>query len=89
MNKERKCEFGLCAFENSNACQVVDTCKQCDYGKLVMLRLPKKPREHYNWGDLSPRERFEVDRWYCGVCARPLDESGKYCAGCGQKIDWA
>lgn len=85
---KHKCEFGLCAFENSGACQVVDTCKECDYGRLVMLRLPKIPREHYNWGDLSEEERAVAFQWFCTSCDSGLDESFKFCPNCGQKIRW-
>ena len=82
-----KCEFGLCAFENTGACQVVNTCKECDYGKLVMKEIPKKPL---------------IERWnpaLCPSCNAYLSESigdGYYkhwdsldrCPECNQKLTW-
>jgi hypothetical protein len=47
-----------------------------------------KPREHYNWCDLSAEARVENDRWFCGNCDGALAENYTYCPHCGQKLNW-
>ncbi len=61
-----------------------------DYTIIAALdkQMPKKPKEHYNWGDFSEDEKLENSRWVCENCQHPLDESWAFCAGCGQKLDW-
>lgn len=51
-------------------------------------QVPKKPREHYNWVDLTEEERQETARWYCKSCDSAVEESYSYCCNCGQKLDW-
>lgn len=51
-------------------------------------QIPKKPREHYNWVDLTEEERQETARWYCKSCDSAVEESYSYCCNCGQKLDW-
>jgi len=52
-------------------------------------QIPKKPREHYNWVDLTEEERQETARWYCKSCDSAVEESYSYCCSCGQKLDWS
>lgn len=47
-------------------------------------QIPKKPREHYNWCDLTTDDF----RWYCKNCDNNLDETEKHCPNCGQCLDW-
>ena len=85
MKKTKKCEFGLCAFENTGACQVVNTCKECDYGKLAIRALDTTRwlEQDSNWS-----------LWMCEQCGYEFNlESGtpeenqiNYCPQCGRKI---
>ena len=52
-------------------------------------QIPKKPREHYNWCDLSEDEKLETPRWYCESCDGAIKENYSYCHDCGQAIDWS
>jgi hypothetical protein len=51
-------------------------------------QVAKKPREHYNWCDLSEDEKLETPRWYCESCDGVIEENYSYCHDCGQAIDW-
>ncbi|WP_418223557.1 hypothetical protein [Clostridium isatidis] len=51
-------------------------------------QVAKKPREHYNWCDLSEDEKLETQRWYCESCDGAIKENYSYCHDCGQAIDW-
>lgn len=51
-------------------------------------QIPKKPNEHYNWGDLLEDEKKENSRWFCVECFRDIEESYSYCPYCGQKLAW-
>jgi len=48
----------------------------------------KKPRENYNWCDLSVKEKNDSSRWFCGTCDGHLEEHFDYCCWCGTKINW-
>lgn len=52
-------------------------------------QIPQKPREHYNWCDVSIDKRREEFQWFCRKCQRGLDESENHCPNCGQKLDWS
>ena len=39
----------------------------------------KKPRENYNWCDLSVKEKNDSSRWFCGTCDGHLEEYFDYC----------
>ncbi len=51
-------------------------------------QMPKKPRENYNWIDLTEEERPETSRWYCKMCDSEIKENYSFCVNCGQKLDW-
>jgi len=51
-------------------------------------QMPKKPREHYNWVDLTEEERPETSRWYCKMCDSEIKENYSFCVNCGQKLNW-
>ena len=54
--------------------------------KALEKQIPKEPREHYNWCDLSTRERKEETQWFCRKCNQGIGESENYCPNCGQAI---
>lgn len=74
-------------FANNQVYQM-PTDEEVERSCKIMNNQVSKPREHYNWCDLSEDEKLETARWYCTICDRGLDESYNYCPDCGQKIDW-
>jgi len=69
-----KCEFGLCAFESTGSCLVVESCKQCDYGKLVFKSLPLQV------------VKTDKSSQVCQVCN--VNVNSNYCSNCGQKLKY-
>ena len=56
--------------------------------EALIKQVAKKPREHYNWCDLSEDEKLETPRWYCESCDGVIEENYNYCPDCGQATDW-
>jgi len=69
-----KCEFGLCAFEETDACKIVDSCKSCAYGKLVFKGIPLQV--------IKNSKSSQV----CQVCNTSVN--WKYCSNCGQRLKY-
>lgn len=59
-----------------------------EVAKALQKQIPKKPREHYNWCDLSEDEKLETPRWYCESCDGAIKENYSYCHDCGQRLEW-
>jgi len=57
--------------------------------EALIKQVAKKPREHYNWCDLSEDEKLETPRWYCESCDGVIEENYNYCPNCGQALDWS
>lgn len=57
--------------------------------KALKIQMPKKPREHYNWGDFTKEQKLENAHWFCGKCDKSIEEIYNFCPECGQKIDWS
>jgi len=67
-----KCEFGLCAFEGTGSCFVVDSCKQCDYGKLVFKNISMRVIKTDSSSQSCPVCNVRVNNQYCPNCGQKL-----------------
>ena len=60
---------------------------QARYEEIKEKLIGTKPKENYNWCDLSIMDKSETPQWYC-KCGSGLHGHENYCPSCGAKINW-